>query len=132
MVRLTEEAKKFIKGTPDVSHRKLAEMIGLELQLKVSHTAVANYRKKIEKEESVKLSNVTSQKPSISKKPKKSNFPLSIDQVNSLLKANKGHYWYEHLNYQINGITEDGKKKGGRLRSDFQKFLEFVRDTAPQ
>jgi hypothetical protein len=122
MARLTDKVKEYIKQHPDTSHRKLAEMIDLEFQIKVSHTAVANFRKKLAVKD-VKFTKFTPKTPSKNTtKSKKFDFPLSIDKLNSLLQTNKDHYWYEYLNKQLNG----------RLRSDFQKLLEFIRDTVTQ
>lgn len=55
-------------------------------------------------------------------KTKRIKYPLSIDQVDRLLQANKDHYWYEYLNKMIN--------KPGKLRADFEKLLVLIRDRA--
>lgn len=68
------------------------------------------------------IQKVTEPKIPPSPRPKKKKYPLSIDQVNKLLQANKDHYWYKYLNKQIN--------KPGKLRSDFEKLLVFIRDCA--
>jgi len=131
MVRLTNKAKEFIKDHPDTSHRKLAEMLDLECQIPVSHTAVANFRKK-ESVKAVKLEIVTPKKSpkKTVKKEKIQDCPLSIDKVRTLLQANKDHYSYPYLNAQIFGGNYKGKIYTGKLQSDIRKLLEFLRDTA--
>ncbi len=121
MVRLTEKMKDYITEHPDPSHRELAQELSQEFETKVSHTTVANFRKK----NPVKfqsLQKVTVPKTTPTPRSRKKECLISIDQVNKLLQANKDHFHYEYLNKQIN--------KPGKLRSDFEKLLVFIRDRA--
>ena len=132
MVRLTEEAKEFIEKQPEISHRKLAEKVGLELALKVSHTTIANYRKNLAVAESVKnvkLPKVTPIQIVPTPRSRKKECPLSIDKVKKRLQANKDHHSYPYLNAQIFGGEYKGKNYTGKLQSDIRKLMEFLRDT---
>lgn len=127
MVRLTEKMKNYITEYPDLSHRKLAEKLSKEFETKVSHTTVANFRKnkpvKIETLQKITVPEIIPKTTPIRISPprsRKKKYPLSIDQVNKLLQANKDHYHYKYLNKMINNP--------GKLRADFEKLLVFIRD----
>lgn len=61
---------------------------------------------------------------------KKIKYPLSIDQVNRLLQANKDHLDYPYLNAQIFGGEYKGKMYTGKLQSDIRKLLGFIQERA--
>lgn len=117
MTRLTKEMKKYITEYSVLSSRECAEELSKKFTTMVSHTTVANFRKK----RPVKIE--TLQKVTTPKRtptPGKIKYPLSIDEFNKLLQANKDHIDYQYLNRML--------IKPGKLSSDFRKLLGFIRD----
>jgi len=123
MVKLTPGIKKYIINNIETPDRKLKTQIDSKFNVSISHVAIGNFRRKYKKQNITKIlpdvDIIPIKEVKTSRITRPTAFPLSIDQLNSLLQSNKDHYWYEYLNKQFNG----------RLRSDFQKLLEFIRDT---
>lgn len=130
-----------INNNSGLSLGKLQQLLVDKTQTKYSREGIRLFRKKqTEKNNLTKLVKVDKQldtaKP-VPKKPvqKKQNngksFNYSIHHINELLKKNPNHFHSEYLNYQINGGEYrgvKGKRQTGRLKSDFEKLLVFIRD----
>ena len=134
--RMSKKAKIFIIKHKDVKPRPLEDKILDELNEKVGYRTIYEFLKS---EEFAHLSHSLAQFAQPKPEPKKklrpptqkqrNGFQFSIHHVNELLKKNPNHYHAGYLNAQINGGEYKGKMFKGRLKSDFEKLLVFLRDT---
>jgi len=120
---LTPIIKDYIKTEQALSNRKISENIQEKYGVKVSHVTVGKYKKSLL--ETPKLTEIT--KP-LTRNPtpviRKKQFKLSVDTLKQLLDKNPNNYWHDYVEEQF--VGKNGK--AGKLRSDFQKLCEFLRD----
>jgi len=124
MGKLNEEHKNYIKTNIKMSNQKIADNLLSEFNLKISKEGVRKY--KISCQQPKKVVKVpTAQKPRIqtprkyTPKPESTfKYPEGIDDLIKLLDSMKDHYWHDYIY----------KQATGKLRSDFQKLFEIIRD----
>ena len=132
-----------INNNLELSLGKLQQLLVDKTTIKYSREGIRLYRKKqTEKNNLSKLDKVGNQldtskagtkKPVQKKRKPRNGFQFSIHHINELLKKNPNHFHAQYLNTQINGGENivgknKGKRHTGRLRSDFEKLLVFIRD----
>lgn len=120
---LTPKIMDYISSVQALSNRKISKKIQEKYSVKVSHVTVGKYKKSLL--ETPTLTKITE---NISKKstavPRRRRFVLSVDTLKQLLDKNPNHYWHDYVEEEF--IGKNGK--AGKLRSDFQKLCEFLRD----
>jgi len=124
MGKLNAEHKNYIENNKELSNQKIADNLLSEFNLKISKEAVRKYKISCRQPKGV-VKVTTAQKPRVQKPIKPTPKPVStfkypegIDDLIKLLDSMKDHYWYEYV----------FKQATGKLRSDFQKFFEIIRD----
>jgi len=124
MGKLKDEHKNYIKNNIDLSNQIIADNLLSKFGLKISKEGVRKFKKSCQQLKKV----VASPGPPKSKiqKPIKYTpnpestfkYPEGIDDLIKLLDSMKDHYWHDYIY----------KQATGKLRSDFQKLFEIIRD----
>ncbi len=124
MAKLNDEHKEYIKNNFNTSNQKLADKLLTKFGLEITKEGVRKFKKSCRQQKKVVKTpgpqKTRIQKPRITKLKLESNFkyPEGIDDLMKLLDSMKDHYWYDYIY----------KQATGKLRSDFQKLFEIMRD----
>lgn len=124
MGKLKIKHKNYIKNNFSLSNQKIADNLLSEFNLKISKEGVRKYKIKYQNQNQV-VKVATAQKTRIQKPRKYTSepestfkYPEGIDDLIKLLDSMKDHYWHDYIY----------KQATGKLRSDFQKLFEIIRD----
>lgn len=122
MGKLETKHKNYIENNFELSNPKIAQNLFDVFGLEITKEGVRKYKIKcLQQVEVVEPKNLVIPEP-VKQKIKTKSKSKSVQSINDLilrLNSNKDHYWYEYLY----------KQATGKLRSDYQKLFEFIRDT---
>lgn len=120
---MTLEIHKFIIENQDIKSPLLADLIQTKYGESFTRQHIGRTKTKPLEHNFVQKSSKNIPEKS-SAVPRRKRFVLSVGKLKEILDENPNHYWHDYVEEQF--IGKNGK--AGKLRSDFQKLCEFLRD----